>query len=540
MALINCPECEKEVSEKAANCPSCGFPLHEPNIQLSGSDTHEITCPTLPNDLSIGERIVRWSGDTAFSGEFRPEDNIIRTINLGGVKVYLHKFGINITNHSLLVYTSALEIHNTQIISIDFASQSDLLRQDKSVIGRAVVGSLLMGPLGTIVGGMSGIGTKSAAVNSFLVINYWDKFTKQAQTILIRGKDTEIGTFVGGWNTERSKIQTPQQQKAVQNLSASDKKILEVYKQEGLNSAVNIYLAENNIDTTKSNQAFNDAKKYVEGLAKSFGVQDEHSIKHSITIKKALKWVAGVILIVNGFGDLIQLAVLPCLFHTLAGIVCIPPLLKIIEQKTAKTFASWLKYTIVIICIIIGGIIRQETQKKNSDRIGKTSESSSYSSESGRSVYDKPSAANNETSNSNTQTVEYKKIGDQIEVGNFIYRVDGVKFRKQLGNDFINETADGVFLIVPISLKNISQESRTLDGSMFKLKDEQGAKYESSSRGTSALEMSGQKTLFLKQCQPNITTSGLLVFEVPSKGIYDLQLSGGFWSGKTAAVKLTE
>ena len=27
MALINCPECGKEVSDKAGTCPNCGYPL---------------------------------------------------------------------------------------------------------------------------------------------------------------------------------------------------------------------------------------------------------------------------------------------------------------------------------------------------------------------------------------------------------------------------------------------------------------------------------------------------------------------------------
>lgn len=27
MALINCPECGKEISNKAASCPHCGYPL---------------------------------------------------------------------------------------------------------------------------------------------------------------------------------------------------------------------------------------------------------------------------------------------------------------------------------------------------------------------------------------------------------------------------------------------------------------------------------------------------------------------------------
>lgn len=29
MALINCPECNKEVSDKANNCPNCGYPLSD-------------------------------------------------------------------------------------------------------------------------------------------------------------------------------------------------------------------------------------------------------------------------------------------------------------------------------------------------------------------------------------------------------------------------------------------------------------------------------------------------------------------------------
>lgn len=30
MALINCPECNKEISDKAGACPHCGFPLTKP------------------------------------------------------------------------------------------------------------------------------------------------------------------------------------------------------------------------------------------------------------------------------------------------------------------------------------------------------------------------------------------------------------------------------------------------------------------------------------------------------------------------------
>lgn len=29
MALIVCPECQKEVSDQAAACPACGYPIHK-------------------------------------------------------------------------------------------------------------------------------------------------------------------------------------------------------------------------------------------------------------------------------------------------------------------------------------------------------------------------------------------------------------------------------------------------------------------------------------------------------------------------------
>jgi hypothetical protein len=273
MAIINCPECQKEISDKAANCPSCGFPLKQTESNDSSSN-QEISCPDFPHDLSIGGQIVNWGGDAAFSGDFRPEDNVIRTINTGGVKVLLHKFGINIANG---LFISEMEIHNSQIISIDFADQSELLKQNKSVIGRAVVGNLLMGPMGAIVGGMSGIGSKNVKKNSYLVINFWDRFTKQAQTILIRGKDEEIRSFVGRWNTERSKTQSVAQKKAMENLNPTDKKILELCEQKGLVEACKFYMDENKIDAKENTKAVETSMKYVQGLAKAYGIKVKSS-----------------------------------------------------------------------------------------------------------------------------------------------------------------------------------------------------------------------------------------------------------------------
>ena len=135
------------------------------------------------------------------------------------------------------------------------------------------------------------------------------------------------------------------------------------------------------------------------------------------------------------------------------------------------------------------------------------------------------------------QEVE-SSLGKPIEIGNFIYTIQSVSFRKSIGDEYFGETADGIYMLVNLSIRNISDETRTLDGSLFAVTDVNGTKYEFSTEASTALEMSGKKTLFLKECQPNITTKGCLVFEVPEKGEYYLHLIGSFWGVESVLVLL--
>ena len=46
MALINCPECGKEISDKAASCPNCGYPICEPaSSQVQQAQEEYLVCP---------------------------------------------------------------------------------------------------------------------------------------------------------------------------------------------------------------------------------------------------------------------------------------------------------------------------------------------------------------------------------------------------------------------------------------------------------------------------------------------------------------
>lgn len=68
-----------------------------------------------------------------------------------------------------------------QIIAAEKVNEKQIMELDKSVIGRAVVGGVLLGPLGAVVGGMSGIGSKNKTVyKDYFVINYTAKSSESA------------------------------------------------------------------------------------------------------------------------------------------------------------------------------------------------------------------------------------------------------------------------------------------------------------------------------------------------------------------------
>lgn len=149
-------------------------------------------------------------------------------------------------------------------------------------------------------------------------------------------------------------------------------------------------------------------------------------------------------------------------------------------------------------------------------------------------------SGNPQTQESKTQSQEKSAIGTEVRVGNFVYRVSDFSFRKSVGNEFVGETANGIYLLISLDLMNVDDEPHTLDGSLFSITDLDGRKYEYSTNGSTALAMSGYKTLFLEQCQPNIQMSGILIFEVSRKDKYYLHLAGGFWSSKSIRILLSK
>lgn len=249
---------------------------------------------------------------------------------------------------------------------------------------------------------------------------------------------------------------------------------------------------------------------------------------------KIIKYILGVLLILASIGGLMEGSTVSALLIAILGVLILPP----VSEWMKSNFKFWTNKAVRYISYIFLFSLFASTIKTNPKQPTRVNNVSIQTDTEQSNNKPQESQQQEEVPTSEKNEEKIIGIGQQTEVGNFIYTVERTYFKKSIGDEFLNQQADGIYLLVTLSIKNISNESRTLDNSLFKLTDDNGTEYESSTDGSTALEFSGGKSIFLKQCQPNITTKGTLVFEVPKKGEYNLHLSGGFWNGNTAVIRI--
>ena len=215
MALINCPECDKQISDKAKTCPNCGFPIEE----MNKLDEILLQFPELPNDLSIGKPLTNWAGNTHFKGVYDSEGNVIEKITPGVAHVMMYDNGIAISGGMFL---NPYSVNNSQIISLKQISRTELgSLNNNDVVGRAVIGALIYGPAGAIIGALT---AKKQHSQHYLIINYWDVDSKKAQSLIIGGDKTLINAFI-----KRHEKEIQQEKKVANKSPESEQSRIEKY-----------------------------------------------------------------------------------------------------------------------------------------------------------------------------------------------------------------------------------------------------------------------------------------------------------------------
>lgn len=104
-------------------------------------------------------------------------------------------------------------------------------------------------------------------------------------------------------------------------------------------------------------------------------------------------------------------------------------------------------------------------------------------------------------------------IGDAVRDGKFEFVVTGVEDGgTEVGNEFLNEKAQGRFYLIHVSVTNIGDKPQMMSDSNQKVKDDQGRTFEPSSMAGMYLD---GNDLWLKDINPGNTLKGTLVFDMP-------------------------
>lgn len=125
------------------------------------------------------------------------------------------------------------------------------------------------------------------------------------------------------------------------------------------------------------------------------------------------------------------------------------------------------------------------------------------------------------------------KIGSVVTFGNVKYQVNNIELKKNIGNVYYNISADGVYLIVNMTLTNMDRESQSIANGMFKVYTSDNYEYGSASEASAPLVMEGKNPILLENIPPKIPKQFSIAFEIPvDSDIYSLRIWNGWYSDK--------
>lgn len=122
-------------------------------------------------------------------------------------------------------------------------------------------------------------------------------------------------------------------------------------------------------------------------------------------------------------------------------------------------------------------------------------------------------------------------IGDAVEDGKFEFTVTEVETGiAEVGNEWLAEQAQGQYVMVHVSVRNIGDQAQMFHGSNQTLVDDQGREH---SADTSAAIHLEDADSFLKDINPGNAVDAVVVFDIPADAepaalqLHDSMFSGG-------------
>ena len=210
------------------------------------------------------------------------------------------------------------------------------------------------------------------------------------------------------------------------------------------------------------------------------------------------------------------------------------------DEKVAKAkkplFKKWWFWLIIVIVIAgaVGGGNKDKTKEKDTEKTAKVETKESKESKESKTEESAPKKSEKQVFG----------IGQDVTVGKVVYRVDGKEVADTVGNEYLNSTAKGKFLVLSVTVTNNGDKAITVTDDFFKLykgKTEFKADTTATMYANQAAN-ADSAAFFLQELNPESTLSGKVIFDVSEDTINDpstqLQVQTGIWGTQTEKINL--
>ncbi|EZH64497.1 hypothetical protein DH09_21505 [Bacillaceae bacterium JMAK1] len=129
-------------------------------------------------------------------------------------------------------------------------------------------------------------------------------------------------------------------------------------------------------------------------------------------------------------------------------------------------------------------------------------------------------------------------VGETLELGDAHFTVHNVETGvTEVGNEFLNETTSGQFVLLDLTFQNEGNDSVTTDTSFFKLVSDERT-YDADSMASMYANDEGS-SFFLESVNPGMDRRGIVVFETPADADdFILEVQTGFWGTEKGQITL--